>query len=130
MTETRRDVDLSAEPIGTDCQADFREQYLDRHIAVIANIVGEIDSGHPAPPDLAQDAIALLQQYLVPLCDSLCHPCLARILARIRYVYDVRQATPTLGRREFGCESLASGAEAGDPERLVALTRRGSCWDW
>ena len=40
--------------------SEFRFQDLERHIAVVANVVGEIDRGHPALADLTLDSVAAL----------------------------------------------------------------------
>ncbi len=45
-------------PLGADHRGEFRPQHLDRDLAIVLEVVGEIDRGHPALADLALDAIA------------------------------------------------------------------------
>ncbi len=52
---------LSQESLGTNDGCEFRLENLEGDIAIVALIVGEIDRGHPALPDLALDAVAALK---------------------------------------------------------------------
>ena len=47
------DSDLPQETLGPDGRSQFWPQYLDRHLALMLEIVGAIDGGHTAGPDLA-----------------------------------------------------------------------------
>ena len=56
-----RCLDLSQESLGTYYGCEFRFKDLERHIPVVALVVGQIDRSHPALADLAIDAVAALQ---------------------------------------------------------------------
>jgi hypothetical protein len=57
MLEVRRDVDLVEEPLGPDRGAQLRSQHLHGDGAVVGEIFGEVDRRHPAPTELALDAV-------------------------------------------------------------------------
>jgi hypothetical protein len=61
VLEVRGRADFGQEPIGPDDRRQFRAQYLDGDLAVVANVVGEIDRGHAALAQLTLDALAALQ---------------------------------------------------------------------
>ena len=73
MTESSGDVDLAGKAIGADGHGDFGEQHLDGHIAVVAFIMCEVDCGHAAASELAQDAIALFQHHVLHATASATH---------------------------------------------------------
>ena len=58
MRETRGQLDLEKEALGADLGGDFRAENLERHLPVVAKIVGEEDDRHSAFPELATDRIA------------------------------------------------------------------------
>ena len=61
MLQIRRGVDLGEEPLGADGGGEIGLEHLERHVAVVAEIPGQIDRGHAALTELALDAIAALE---------------------------------------------------------------------
>lgn len=61
MLKLRRRLDLSQKPLSTKRGGEVRMQYLDRYVAIMLEIVSEIDSGHAADPDLAGDSVSTLE---------------------------------------------------------------------
>ena len=59
MTQIRRDPDLGEKPLGAQHRTEFRFEHLDRHLAVVLEIVGEVHRRHPAGAELALDTIAI-----------------------------------------------------------------------
>ena len=59
MIELRGDLDLSQEALGTECVGKFRLQDLERDGAVVLQVLGEVDGGHPAVAELALEAVAV-----------------------------------------------------------------------
>ena len=54
VLELGGDLDFPEEPIGPERRGQFRPEDLDRHLAVVLQVLGQIDGGHPA---LAQFAL-------------------------------------------------------------------------
>jgi hypothetical protein len=59
MGELRRGLDLTHEALATERSRDVRPHHLDRHRPVVLEVLGEIDGGHGARPELALDAVAV-----------------------------------------------------------------------
>ena len=59
MVELGGDGDLAQEPLGAERVGEFRVEDLDRHRAVVLEIVREVDGGHAALAELALDAVAV-----------------------------------------------------------------------
>ena len=59
MLQPRRRADLGQEPFGAQCGAEIRMQDLDRDVAVVPQVVREIDRRHAARAELALDAVAV-----------------------------------------------------------------------
>jgi len=59
MGELRRDLDLAQEPVRTHRGGQFGAQDLERDVAVVSEIFGEVDRGHPALAQLALDGVAV-----------------------------------------------------------------------
>ena len=55
------DLDLPREPLGAEGGGELRAQHLQRHFAVVLQVLGEVDSGHAALSELPLDAVALGQ---------------------------------------------------------------------
>jgi hypothetical protein len=51
-------LDLPHEPLGADHGGELRPEHLDGDLALVAQVVSEVDGGHPALPQLALDPIA------------------------------------------------------------------------
>ena len=60
MLEVRRGVDLGEDPFGAAGGGEIGLEHLERHVAVMPEVPGQIDGGHPALTKLALDAIAAL----------------------------------------------------------------------
>ena len=54
-------LDLAEEPLGADHGGEFRPQHLDRHLAVVLEVLRQVDRGHAAGAELALDAVAVGQ---------------------------------------------------------------------
>ena len=59
MTERRGGLDLLDEALGADHRRELRPQYLDGHLAVVLEVLGEIHRGHAARTEFALDGIAI-----------------------------------------------------------------------
>ncbi len=57
MREMRRDLDLTEESLGTYGRCKLRAQHLERDGAVVLQVAGEIDRGHPAAPEFTPDRV-------------------------------------------------------------------------
>ena len=57
--EFRGEVDLGQEPLSAQHRGQLRPQHLEGHIAVVLEVVGEVDRGHPALAQLAVKAVAI-----------------------------------------------------------------------
>ena len=58
MIEPSTDADLPQESLGAERGGDLGVHHLERHVAVVAEIVREIDRGHAAAAELALDRVA------------------------------------------------------------------------
>ena len=61
MLEVRRRFDLCQESFGTDYRREFGLQHLQRHYALVLDVLGQVDSRHPALTKLTLYAVAALQ---------------------------------------------------------------------
>ena len=52
-------LDLGEEPLGADDGGELRAQHLDGHLAIVLDIVGEVDGGHAARAEFPLDAVAV-----------------------------------------------------------------------
>ena len=59
MLQVRRRLDLGEEPLGAECRGEIGVQHLDRDLAVVLEVVREVDRGHAARAELALDAVAV-----------------------------------------------------------------------
>ena len=57
VLEVRRDVDLVEEAVRAERGAQLRSQDLHGDGAAVGEILGEVDRRHPAPAELALDAV-------------------------------------------------------------------------
>ncbi len=57
MAQPRRDLDLAEKAVGAYGVSELRIEHLERDLAAVANVLGEIDRRHPAAADLAFDPI-------------------------------------------------------------------------
>ena len=59
MGEPGGDPDLADEPLRAEDRAQLRPEDLERHLAVVLEIVGEVDGRHAAAPELALEGVAV-----------------------------------------------------------------------
>ena len=52
-------LDFAQEPLGTDHGGELGAEHLDGDLAVVLEIVGEVDGGHAALPQFALEAVAV-----------------------------------------------------------------------
>ena len=58
MIQRCGDLNLPAEPVGPEQRSQLGEEDLDRYLAVVLEVVAEIDRGHSAPAQLPLDGVA------------------------------------------------------------------------
>ncbi len=61
MLQPRRGADFAQEPLGAQRRAEIGVQDLDGHVALVLEVVREVDGGHAAGAELALDAVAVGQ---------------------------------------------------------------------
>ena len=66
VLQVGRELDLGQEPLGADDRGELGPKHLERHPPVVADVLGEVDGGHPAGADLPVEAIAVRQGRLEP----------------------------------------------------------------
>ena len=59
VLERRGGPDLEHEPVGAEHGGELGPQHLDRHLAVVLQVVGQIDRGHAALAELALEPVAV-----------------------------------------------------------------------
>lgn len=59
MIEARRDLDLAEKAFGADGRGELGAQNLDRDLALVAYVLGEINGGHAAAADPLRDRILI-----------------------------------------------------------------------
>ena len=70
MLEIRSELDLLEEALGAQNRRELRMQDFDRDLAVVANVLGQVDRRHSARAELAFDAIAAAELAGEALCDG------------------------------------------------------------
>ena len=58
MLQARGDADLAQEALGAERRGELGAQHLERDLAVVPEVVGEVDRGHAAAAELALDRVA------------------------------------------------------------------------
>ena len=61
MVEPGRDLDLGQEPLDAQHRAQLGPEHLERDLAVVLEVGGEVDGRHAAGAELALDPVALFQ---------------------------------------------------------------------
>ena len=61
MGELRGDLDLAQEPLGPERRGNLGAEHLEGDAALVAEVPGEVDRGHPAAAELALDRVAIRQ---------------------------------------------------------------------
>ncbi len=59
MLERRRRLDLDGEPLGAEHGGELRLEHLDRDLAIVLEVRGEVDGGHAAGAQLPLDSVAV-----------------------------------------------------------------------
>ena len=59
MLQVRRDPDLGEEPLGAQHGAQLGIEHLERDVAIVLQVLREVDGGHAAGADLALDPVAV-----------------------------------------------------------------------
>ena len=59
MLQVGGGLDLGQEAVGADHGGQLRPQHLHRDLAVVLEVVGEVDRRHPARAELALDGVAV-----------------------------------------------------------------------
>ena len=62
MVQARRDRDLAEEAFAGERPGEVGVKDLDGDVAVVLEVAGEVDRGHPARPELALDPVAAGQR--------------------------------------------------------------------
>jgi hypothetical protein len=60
--ERCRDLDLAEEPLVAECGGELGAEHLDRDVAMVLAILGEIDRRHAASADLSLDRVAVRER--------------------------------------------------------------------
>ena len=66
MLQIGRELDLGQEPLGADHGGELGAQHLERHAAIVADVLRQVDGRHAAGADLTVQAIAVRQGGLEP----------------------------------------------------------------
>ena len=61
MLEVRRRLDLGEEPLGTDDRCEFGLEHLQRDLALVLQVIREVDRRHPALAEFGLDAVAAFE---------------------------------------------------------------------
>ena len=59
VLEVGRGLDLAQEPLGADHGRELGPEHLDRHPAIVLEVLGQVDGGHAALAELALEAVAV-----------------------------------------------------------------------
>ena len=59
VLEIGGDLDLAQEPLGADDRRQFRPEHLDGDVAVVLEVLRQVDGGHAARAELALEAVAV-----------------------------------------------------------------------
>ena len=74
MLELRRCLNLSKKTLGPECSGEIRVEHFDRDIAIVAQVVSEVDRCHAASADLTLDAVPGLKR-VSQTDDDVSHDC-------------------------------------------------------
>ena len=67
MAELGGDLDLPEEPLRAEHRGQLRPEHLERHLAPVLEVVGEVDGGHAAAAELTLEAVAARERRLKTL---------------------------------------------------------------
>ena len=74
MVEPGGEADLGKEPLPAQHCGQLGLQHLERDVAIVLEVVGEEDGGHPAAPELPVDGVGAGESFLQPRAE-LRHAC-------------------------------------------------------
>jgi hypothetical protein len=63
MLERRGELDLAVKPLEANCGGEFRRQYLQRDVALVSEVAGEVDRGHAPAPELLLECVSVPQGF-------------------------------------------------------------------
>ena len=61
MLQVRRGADLGQEALRAKCGGEVGVQHLQRHVARVPDVAGEVDGGHPTGAGFAFDLVAVAE---------------------------------------------------------------------
>ena len=61
VVEPSGDLDLGEEPLGAEDRPELGAEHLERDLAVVLEVPGQVDRGHAASPELPLDPIAIAE---------------------------------------------------------------------
>ena len=61
MLQAGRGADFAQEPLAAECRAEVGVQYFDRDVAIVFQVVRQVDGGHATRAECAFDAIAMAE---------------------------------------------------------------------
>ena len=61
MLEPGSGLDLAGEALGPECGGELGAEHLHGHLAVVPQVLRQVDRGHPPAPELALDDVAVGQ---------------------------------------------------------------------
>ena len=73
MLQRSGGLDLGHESLATDDRGQLRPQDLDGHLPIVLQVVGQVDGGHSAGPQLSHDVVAVGQGGDEAILEH-CHP--------------------------------------------------------
>ena len=59
VLQARRELDLLEKPLGAEHGRELGVQHLERHLAAVPNVLGQIDRGHAPGTELSLDPVAV-----------------------------------------------------------------------
>jgi hypothetical protein len=59
VIELGGDTDLVQKPLGAECRGELGSENLHRNLAVVLEILGEVDGGHAAGAEFTLDLVAI-----------------------------------------------------------------------
>jgi hypothetical protein len=83
MGKLGRDSDFAKEPSRAERLGELRPKDLDGNLAVVLEVSGEVDCGHPTAPKLTVEGVVSRQRWSEPF-NYLNH--VTSVLSRLRYV--------------------------------------------
>lgn len=67
MRQVRRDLDLTEEPVLPEGRGDLGPQDLDGDVALVFQVLGQVDERCPAPADLAHESVTPTERLGEPI---------------------------------------------------------------